>query len=74
MGTWGAAIVSSLIFGGLHYYSWFGMATIALFGMLACWVFVRTGSLWPGILLHALSNFVITLGTWYAYSEFPSPA
>ncbi len=74
MGVWGAAIVSSLIFGGLHYYSWFGMATIALFGMLACWVFVRTGSLWPGILLHALSNFVITLGTWYAYSEFPSPA
>lgn len=74
LGTWGAAIVSSLIFGGLHYYSWFGIATIALFGMLACWVFVRTGSLWPGILLHALSNFVITLGTWYAYSEFPSPA
>lgn len=74
MGVWGAAIVSSLIFGGLHDYSWFGMATIALFGMLTCWVFVRTGSLWPGILLHALSNFVITLGTWYAYSEFPSPA
>jgi len=74
LGPWAAAILSSLIFGGLHYYSWFGMAAIALFGMFACWIFARTGSLWPGILLHAISNAFITMGTWYAYSEFPSPS
>jgi len=72
MGTWGAALISSLIFGGLHYYSWFGMASIALFGMFTCWIYARTRSLWPGILLHGISNFLITLTTWYAYSEFPS--
>jgi len=74
LGPWGAAILSSLIFGGLHYLHGFGMAAIALFGMFACWIFARTGSLWPGVLLHAMSNAFITVGTWYAYSEFPSPS
>jgi membrane protease YdiL (CAAX protease family) len=71
LGTWGAAILSGLIFGGLHYYSWFGMASITLYGIFACWIFARTGSLWPAILLHALSNFLITLSCWYAYSDSP---
>jgi len=70
-GFWPAALASSLIFGGMHFYSWFGMAAIVSFGLLACWIYERSGSLWPPILLHALTNFTITLGTWYAWSEFP---
>lgn len=71
LGTWGAALFSSLIFGSLHPYSWFGVGAITLFGLFACWIFVRTGSLWPGILLHALSNFSVTLFCWYVYSDSP---
>jgi membrane protease YdiL (CAAX protease family) len=72
-GFWPAALASSLIFGGMHFYSWFGMATIVAFGLFACWIYERCGSLWPPILLHALTNFTLTLGAWYVWSEFPSP-
>ncbi len=69
-GFWGAALFSSLVFGGLHYYSWFGMLAIVLFGILTCWIYERSGTLWPCILLHALSNLTITLTIWYTFSDF----
>ncbi len=67
--AWVAAVVSSLIFAGLHYYSWFGVLTIAGFGVLMCWVYERTGSLWPPIAFHALLNLTLTLSGWYVFSE-----
>ncbi len=53
-------IVSALIFGLLHfsYNSTFGIEIIAatIFGLLAGYVFKKTGSLYPSILAHILVN------------------
>ncbi len=66
--VWVAALVSSLMFAGLHYYSWLGLLSIAAFGMVMCWLYQRTGSLWPGILFHALLNIQITTSNWFLHS------
>ncbi|HVE67301.1 MAG TPA: CPBP family intramembrane glutamic endopeptidase [Solirubrobacteraceae bacterium] len=57
-GIWPAAIVTGLVFGGIHG----GSAPVgylvplAVFGMALCLLYVRTGSLFPCIALHALNN------------------
>lgn len=64
-----AAGAVSTIFGLLHYT---GPDTLVLIppliflGVLFCWLYERTGSLWPSILLHLLNNalaFGATAGT-----------
>ncbi len=67
--VWIAALVSSLIFAGMHFYSWPALISIAVFGMAMCWLYQRTRSLWPGILFHAFMNLHITLSSWFLYSE-----
>lgn len=67
--VWVAALISSLIFAGMHFYSWPALISILVFGMAMCWLYQRTGSLWPGILFHALMNFHITVSSWFLYSE-----
>ena len=69
MSPFTAAFVSSLIFAILHFYSPFGVLSIVIFGMIMCWVYQRTGSLWPCILFHALSNFTLTVSSWYLFSD-----
>lgn len=57
-GIWPAAILTGLVFGGIHG----GSAPVgylvplAVFGVALCLLYVRTGSLFPCIGLHALNN------------------
>ncbi len=59
-GFWPAAIITGAVFGAIH----IGSAPIgftvplAFFGFGLCWLYQRTGSLYPCIALHALNNSV----------------
>lgn len=58
-----AALVSGLIFGGLHATT--GVSAVPpliFFGFILALLYEKTGSIWPGILLHALNNSVALLG------------
>ena len=65
---WGvAAILSSLIFSFLHFYSGLGFVEIACAGMLFALLYQKTGSLLPGMLVHAWMNGTITMVGWGIY-------
>lgn len=61
LGVAGATITVGLVFGAIHYS---GPDTLpllpvlALFGVVLCAVYQRTGSLYPAIALHALNNAI----------------
>lgn len=61
IGYWPSAFVLSAIFGLTHLsdrgYTWLGVITAMLFGLLACLSLRRTGSLWLGIGFHAAFDF-----------------
>ena len=81
-----AVLVSGLIFGGFHVLKdlglWERLVGSTLLGWLLGWVRVRTGSLWPGVLLHAANNALILavanyedrLGGWVADGAHLPPA
>ena len=58
LGFSGAAIVTSLIWSAVHFYSLPGSAVIFLLGLALSYMLWRTGSLWPGIFLHVILNGV----------------
>lgn len=52
-----AALISAAVFGSLHLPT--GPSTVPpliLFGFLLAWVYERSGSLWPAIILHVINN------------------
>ena len=54
---WPAALVAGLVFGSVHAPS--GLSTVvplAALGFVFCWLYERTGSLWPAVIAHALNN------------------
>lgn len=58
-----AALISGLIFGGLHATT--GVSAVPpliVFGFILALLYEKTGSIWPGILLHMLNNSVALLG------------
>jgi len=58
-----AALISGLIFGGLHATT--GVSAVPpliFFGFVLALLYEKTGSIWPGILLHMLNNSVALLG------------
>jgi sodium transport system permease protein len=56
-------VVTGLIFGVFHY-SLFRIAPSAFLGIILSWIVVMTGSILPGILLHAGNNaFALWLGS-----------
>ncbi len=55
--VWLAAVLSSLAFALLHGQVNVGIYTFIL-GMLLSWCYVRSGSLYPGMLVHFLNNLV----------------
>lgn len=58
--AWGAALLSSLVFGVLHaYQGWLGMVRTALLGMVLAASFIVTGSLWPAIFAHAMLDVLV---------------
>jgi membrane protease YdiL (CAAX protease family) len=62
LGTTGAIVVTSLIWAGLHLYTWTGMAAIFVFGLGLGWLRWRTGSIIPTIAAHGLNNSLAGLG------------
>jgi hypothetical protein len=59
-GVWPAALVTGLVFGGIHGGSspvGF-LVPLAFLGFLLCLLYVRTGSLYPCIVVHSLNNSV----------------
>jgi len=61
--VWKAIILSALLFGVIHLNPWqFPGAVFA--GILFGWWFVKTGSLLPGIIGHALNNAVPFIALW----------
>lgn len=52
-----AALISAAVFGSLHLPT--GSSTVLpliLFGFVLAWVYERSGSLWPAIILHVINN------------------
>jgi len=57
MGFWPAAILLSVIFGALHYFTkpmenWVDATTVGLIGLFLCFTIRRTGNLWFAIGFH----------------------
>jgi membrane protease YdiL (CAAX protease family) len=62
LGFWGAAVVLTLIFGGLHYFgkpmeNWIDALSVMLLGLFMAWSLRRTGSLWFAVGFHAAFDF-----------------
>ena len=54
---WPAALISGLIFGLVHAPT--GLTTVvplATLGVALCWLYDRTGSLWPCVIAHMINN------------------
>ena len=54
----GAALISTVLWAALHLSTTNLPATgqLAVLGLILAWLYEATGSLWPGILLHAVNN------------------
>lgn len=66
---WPSIIISALLFGVIH----LNPAQIlpgVLFGIMLGWLFVRTGSLWPGLFAHIGNNALAVVGIYF----FPEQA
>jgi membrane protease YdiL (CAAX protease family) len=55
MGFWLAAVSDGILFGLVHG-SFVIVPILAVLGIALCWVYERTGSLFPCIAIHALNN------------------
>ncbi len=66
-GVLAAALASSVIFASLHFYDYYGLASVATFGFVCALLYQSTGSLVNVIALHMLYNATITLPEWTIY-------
>jgi uncharacterized protein len=59
-GVWPAAVLTGLVFGGIHVGSAPAgfLVPLAFFGFLLCLLYHRTRSLYPGIALHCINNSI----------------
>jgi membrane protease YdiL (CAAX protease family) len=55
LGSVGAAVASALVFGLAHGIL-VAVPALGFFGLCLAWLRLRTGSIWPGVLAHALYN------------------
>jgi membrane protease YdiL (CAAX protease family) len=55
IGILGGAVVSGLIFGAIHFKPEY-LVPLAMLGVILVYLFEKTGSLWPCILLHSVYN------------------
>ncbi|WGD37647.1 type II CAAX endopeptidase family protein [Lysinibacter sp. HNR] len=56
-----ALVVPTLIFASLHSYDVWGILNVAIFGITAAWITLRTGGLEAAIVLHTMNNVVLFL-------------
>ena len=71
LGAPGAAVASSVVFALVHFTSAQTLSLLPLLGVLGllfCFLYERTGSLYPCIALHALNNAVAYAGVGYTRS------
>ncbi len=53
---------------GHTYQGWGGCILIFVYGLMFCWLYVKTGSLWPGIAVHFVQDFAaIFLYRWFGF-------
>lgn len=64
LGIKGGAVVSSLIFGLSHLQVNVGIYTFVL-GLLLCWLYVKTKSIIPGVILHTINNALAFIAMTY---------
>jgi len=65
LGFWGAAVISTSLWCGLHaQYSLAGLGIVFLIGLLLSWQLWRTGSLWVPIVCHGVYNALVFLVLW----------
>lgn len=57
-----SAGASAAIFSILHGYGPLGFASVLWSGILWAWAYEKTGSLLPGMMAHAINNFLVVLG------------
>lgn len=67
IGVLAAAFCSAVVFGLLHFYDYYGFASVATFGFFCALLYQATGSLIDVIALHMLYNASITLPAWTIY-------
>jgi membrane protease YdiL (CAAX protease family) len=67
MGVLAGALLSSVIFASLHFYDYYGLASVAAFGFICALTYQSTGSLIDVVALHMLYNTTITLPEWTIY-------
>jgi membrane protease YdiL (CAAX protease family) len=60
IGPIGAMMVSTVFFSALHF-SLDAFVPILVLGLCLAWLYERTGSLYPGMLLHAMNNAVAVI-------------
>ncbi len=54
---WSAALIAGGIFGALHALTGISaVPQLIAFGVILCLLYEKTGSIWPGIMLHVLNN------------------
>ncbi|OBY79476.1 CAAX protease [Paenibacillus sp. KS1] len=63
VGMGGAILISALIFTAAHYPTTNAMPVNFVGGVLFAWAYERTGSVWPGILVHGITNTIGVLLT-----------
>lgn len=58
---WPAAMLSAALFALAHGYGLIGFLGVFWSGLIWAWAYERTGSLWPGIMAHAINNLLVCL-------------
>jgi membrane protease YdiL (CAAX protease family) len=71
LGVLGGALLSSVIFASLHFYDYYGLASVAAFGFICALTYQSTDSLINVVALHMLYNTSITLPEWTIYHAPP---
>lgn len=62
LGGWGAIFLTATLWAVIHLqYDWYGIATIFAAGLLLGYARLRTGSIVPAIVMHALMNLATTI-------------
>jgi membrane protease YdiL (CAAX protease family) len=59
MGFWAAAVIDGVLFGLVHGVN-IVMPVLIVLGVVLCWVFERTGTLFATIAIHATNNMIST--------------
>jgi hypothetical protein len=66
LGGWGTVVLTSLIWAAIHtHYDLYAITTVFAAGLLLGYARLRTGSLYPPILMHTLMNVVAMVQTAY---------